>query len=442
VAEEQKDWEEAERCYREAVRIREQIQDLPELAKSFNQLAIVAKRAGRPDEAERWYMRAIELDEQLGNPKGVAVDYSNLAALYLSQCRLDEAEAYARRALEIKETLDLSAEPWKTYAILAQIAEARGHPDEAARWRRKEQESYAAYAGAAHQMRQYETLITAAVRAAQGDPDAATFVEGEYPKMRAGGEEWARNAAAIQRILQGERDTESLVGSLGRTGALLVRTILARLSEPVLSEVEGAEPTTPPAQVPPSPEQEGAGAAIARLRQRWAPVIGAVVAVAEAGAPVPAELDAFLNEIGDTDDWHALVAVLRRIMAGERDPAALLPGLDATDTLIAGEVLRGLGVETGTPPLQEPDADAGGEQLGLSDLFNMVAQACHPDAPPGLAEQLHALTRQMSGDPNAPAEIQALGRVLNRVLSGDRDPDLSALPPELAEAVRKLLEVV
>jgi hypothetical protein len=146
--------------------------------------------------------------------------------------------------------------------------------------------------------------------------------------------------------------------------------------------------------------------------------------------------------MGETDDWRGLVAVLRRIMDGERHPAALLPGLDPTDTLIAGEVLRGLDVETGTPPLLEPDADTGGEQLGLNDLLNMVAQACHPDAPPGLAEQLHGLTRQMSGDPNAPAEVQALGRTLNRVLSGDPDPDLSALPPELAEAVRKLLEVV
>jgi hypothetical protein len=45
----------------------------------------------------------------------------------------------------------------------------------------------------------------------------------------------------------------------------------------------------------------------------------------------------------------------------------------------------------------------------------------------------------MSSDPNAPPEIRALGGVLNRVLSGEREPDLSALPPELAQAVRGML---
>lgn len=45
----------------------------------------------------------------------------------------------------------------------------------------------------------------------------------------------------------------------------------------------------------------------------------------------------------------------------------------------------------------------------------------------------------MATDPNTPAELRALGHVLNRVLSGDRTPDLSALPPELADEVQAML---
>jgi len=68
-----------------------------------------------------------------------------------------------------------------------------------------------------------------------------------------------------------------------------------------------------------------------------------------------------------------------------------------------------------------------------------VARACGPDAPPGLAEQLHGATRNMATQADLPEEVRALGRVLNRVLSGERDPDLSGLPPQLADAVQGML---
>ncbi len=68
-----------------------------------------------------------------------------------------------------------------------------------------------------------------------------------------------------------------------------------------------------------------------------------------------------------------------------------------------------------------------------------MAQAGRPDAPPGLGEQLFRLTRTLASDPNAPPAVRALGNVLNRILCGERDLDLSGLPPELADAVRGIL---
>lgn len=230
VAEEAGDWDEAERCYRQAVRIREQIRDLPELAKSFHQLARVAQGAGRPDDAERWYLRAIEIDEQLGNPIEVAIDYSNLASLYLSQGRLDEAARYARRAVEIKEKLDLSSEPWTTYNILARIAGAQGRAGEAVEWRRKEQESYAAYAGAAHQLPQWApSFIAAVVAAVQGDRAARGEAERVLLQMEAT-QIWRNLPPVIRHILEGESNADGLCAGPNYIAAYIVRTILAGLA--------------------------------------------------------------------------------------------------------------------------------------------------------------------------------------------------------------------
>src|SRR6266511_1901008 len=119
-----------------------------------------------------------------------------------------------------------------------------------------------------------------------------------------------------------------------------------------------------------------------------------------------------------------------RILAGERDPAALLAGLDAADTLIAGDVLRGLGFERGSGGTAEAaEAEEGGaseqqQGLTLEQLLDLVAQACRPDAPAGLAERLHAFTRGLAGNAGAAPEHRALGRALNAVLSGERAPDL------------------
>jgi hypothetical protein len=45
-----------------------------------------------------------------------------------------------------------------------------------------------------------------------------------------------------------------------------------------------------------------------------------------------------------TQDWAALVAVLRRIIGGETD-ASLLDGLDQIDTAIAAQVLARLATQ-------------------------------------------------------------------------------------------------
>jgi hypothetical protein len=175
---------------------------------------------------------------------------------------------------------------------------------------------------------------------------------------------------------------------------------------------------------------------IARIRQEWGNVIYAVIVASQGDAEAAMQLAPFFDMLSQKGDWCALVAILRRILAGERNPMQLLPGLDDTDLIIAGDVLRGLGVDV---PLAGIEEEQDGDMVSLDDFLNMVIQACRPNAPPGLAEQLDHATRGMATQPNAPSGIRELGRMLNAILAGERDFDLSALPPELADKVHGVL---
>ncbi len=236
VAQEAREWGEAERCYKESLKLKERFGDTAGAARTCNQLAIVAVSAGRPADAERWFRRAIELFEQLKMQRELATGANNLADLLLAQGRLDEAESLAQRAREIKETLDVSSEPWTTYSILARIADKRavedpahsaGRAEDVRAWRRKEQASFAAFAGSAQQIAQWQPRIAAVVAAARGNVEAQQAVEQLCAQMEQ--TDWKNLAAAFRRILAGERDYEALAEGQNHIAALVVRNIINEL---------------------------------------------------------------------------------------------------------------------------------------------------------------------------------------------------------------------
>jgi hypothetical protein len=180
--------------------------------------------------------------------------------------------------------------------------------------------------------------------------------------------------------------------------------------------------------------------AIAKIREQWSGVNQNIAAACDGSPEARAQLESFFAQMEQKEEWRALIPVLRRIVAGERDPLVLLRGLDDTDTLIAGDALRGLGVDVPLAGLEEEEGD--GKMVTLDDFFQQVVRACKPDAPPGLTEQMQTATRGMATQPNLQPELRELGRVLNQIVSGERNPDLSALHPQLADAVRKILEEI
>ena len=347
VAQEERDWDEAERCYRESLRLSEAGNNLAYAASTADQLGIVCKGAGRLAEAGTWFRRALAIDEQLGRHSEVAKRYSNLAALLLEveglpaadlpapfagRDLLDEAEKYARQAAEIIEAIgDPSLQIWTTYSALAQIAERRGQPDEARQWRRKEQESFAAFAGAEAQLpRSVGPVVQAVVAACAGSEEARQEVERALGRM-AETEGWGNLPPVIRRILAGERSLDTLAEGLGRIDALIVRRILAALA--------GEAPPSPPAAAPP-PAREGSeeGQGITP-EQLFALVEAACRGDTQAGQRAYALVTQGLQTPAAPPGLRALGKALQRILEGLRGEQALA-GLPTELHLPVEELLR------------------------------------------------------------------------------------------------------
>jgi hypothetical protein len=182
--------------------------------------------------------------------------------------------------------------------------------------------------------------------------------------------------------------------------------------------------------------------AVARIRQEWAGVMGAIVAACNGNPDASAQLAPFLDDLGSRDDWKPLVAAIRQILAGERDPEKLLANLDDMETLIVSDTLRVLGVDPRTLPAlpgEEP-GDDDGEMISLEDFIKMATEASRADAPAEMRTQMLNATRGMSMQADAQPEIRELGRVLNQIIAGNHNPDLLTLHPQLIGRVRQMLD--
>jgi hypothetical protein len=58
--------------------------------------------------------------------------------------------------------------------------------------------------------------------------------------------------------------------------------------------------------------------------------------------------------------------------------------------------------------------------------------------PLGEAEGYFKSAQKMAADSSAPKELQELGRVLQRIILGERNVDLSSLPREWAELIQRM----
>jgi hypothetical protein len=166
----------------------------------------------------------------------------------------------------------------------------------------------------------------------------------------------------------------------------------------------------------------------------------------QGNAAAKSEVEKILSKIAAASE-HEFVAPIRRLLAGESNFEYLRSGLDYQQAYIVRRIFAVLSGEPAPNEHATPTGEATAEQeksedeaqgITIDDLLKFVALACQPNAPPQLVEQMHGIAQSLQS-PEAPPEMHALGRVLAVILSGERHPDLSALPPELASKIRELL---
>jgi hypothetical protein len=166
-------------------------------------------------------------------------------------------------------------------------------------------------------LRQWEPVISSIVAAYGGDEDAMTPLLA-FLDEQATTQDWAALVSVLRRILDGERG-EDLLDGLDPIDTAITREMLRRLT--------------------------GTTLLVPSINEQWHPIVTEIVAAASGQREISAEFSLRLDQLADTSDWAALVTVLRRILAGERDPDRLtadLRSLDDVDSAIVEEVLAGL----------------------------------------------------------------------------------------------------
>jgi tetratricopeptide (TPR) repeat protein len=226
--------EEAEKCYREAAQIAEGSGDIIGVAGA----AHVWMELGRlwenkkPVDAESWFCKAIAAYKEGKHRLALSVALHNLANVLQQQPhRLPEARILAEEALAIDETLDPNAsEIWKSYYLLATIAEKQGNVQRAKELRRCSREARKKFGDTEHhEILKHRGLIIEVVLSTEL-PEPTSDLEQCLEREEKGA--WGHLVAAIHRILDGERNEETLCDSLGWEEALIVHAILQGIQDP------------------------------------------------------------------------------------------------------------------------------------------------------------------------------------------------------------------
>jgi hypothetical protein len=111
--------------------------------------------------------------------------------------------------------------------------------------------------------------------------------------------------------------------------------------------------------------------------------------------------------------WTGLVAAIRLILAGRRDPG-VLAGLDEEDTVIAEAMLRGL-----QNPATLPDPNARPDPaLAAPGLASMIQGAASGNRK--ALQLIAAMAEQMS---KVGGDMARLAAVIRPLINGERDPE-------------------
>jgi len=203
-----KQFEQAERAYRQSLAISVQMKDLEGEAGSLYELASLYHLLGHLEEAVILRQQVADICVKLNNPYREGMTRVGLASTHIKLQRFDEARRELYRAVECQKPYGHAGEPWKTWGMLCNLEKASGNPQAAAQARQQAIESYLAYrrAGGQSMTTGAQLCALAAQAIEQGD---TTEVEQQLAQFsRADVPSWAEAMIPkLQAILRGDRNS-------------------------------------------------------------------------------------------------------------------------------------------------------------------------------------------------------------------------------------------
>ena len=123
VAEEQRQWPQAEKYYQTALEIDIEFNDRYSQASTYHQLGSVAEEQRQWPQAEKYYQTALEIKIEFNDRYSQASTYHQLGVVAQKQRQWSQAEKYYRNALEIKIEFNDRYEQAGTYHQLGRVAQ-------------------------------------------------------------------------------------------------------------------------------------------------------------------------------------------------------------------------------------------------------------------------------------------------------------------------------
>jgi tetratricopeptide (TPR) repeat protein len=132
VAQEQRQWAQAEAYYQQALAIEIEFNARSEQADTYHQLGIVAQKQRQWAQAEDYYKQALAIDVEFNDRYEQAGTYHQLGMVAREQRQWAQAENYYQQALAIKIEFNARYEQASTYGQLGLLAKAQGQMAQAA----------------------------------------------------------------------------------------------------------------------------------------------------------------------------------------------------------------------------------------------------------------------------------------------------------------------
>ncbi len=313
---------EAREAYEQGLAIFEILRDFRSQGVILGQLGTLAMREANLDEAVRRHRSALALFQQLGEPAMEAVAWHQLGKIFHEAAHLQEAERHFRESARLDEQQGNLAGAAQTWNALAVVSEKAGKPDGAERWYRKAIELARTLDDASELSRDLSNLA-----------DLLRTQPGRIAEAR----ELAEEAHALMKTLDP-----------GAAEIWWSYNILAKIAD---EEAAGASDASQRAQLQAEAREHRRLAretyrafpgTRTQLRRHAQLIFAAVFACSghhEARQTLTEE-QAEMRHAGG--DWANFATALDRLLAGERDAAALCDGLEYNTTALIEIILAGI----------------------------------------------------------------------------------------------------